>query len=509
MTIKRHLGLRLALETVRTMLVEERHTKIKSLQAARRLIAPSVDNLLQEFNSMLGQIQSAVEQQRQVAKPVEEIKRATDPVSKEFFPPNSHEQREVQTPIKKSVKETKNESEPEVVRDTSIAKNVGSEPSQKEATSETTTVKTASISEEAPQVEQIQQAAPVVKTETSTAQKDTSAAESEPQQQQAPVGQDSEQSPPAEAMHAQASQQMKPKDAALAQKQLHTKQSVQTNSDSTPEQEGLPVVAEQPAGTGAHMGNMAEGGDGSAVPPESKLQSQLTKALNQLGKELQSDVIHAATQATDAVQKIAQSIRNAAETLDPSMKAQGIQPSSSVSATPQGFTKEAERRDTTDRTARNQARVHSPRFMERVEQVMKEAVQSKDGKSLTFKLDSHELGPIKATVSFRDGTLHARLTAETPHSAEMLSERIGELSTALRKLGIEADKITVAVGTEGMQDSFMDDLGTSREGQAKNSYEHSNGKQAGTTVPFLGGFQDEQGLINKEHTVIVEDHWVA
>lgn len=93
------------------------------------------------------------------------------------------------------------------------------------------------------------------------------------------------------------------------------------------------------------------------------------------------------------------------------------------------------------------------KMIERIEQALKEAIRAKDGKSISLRLDPPQLGSVRVEVTFRDGALHARVTAENHQVNQLIRERIHELHAALRKLGLNINDVTVAVGSEAGLDS--------------------------------------------------------
>jgi flagellar hook-length control protein FliK len=136
------------------------------------------------------------------------------------------------------------------------------------------------------------------------------------------------------------------------------------------------------------------------------------------------------------------------------------------------------------------------RTLEKVQEAVKELARSRDGKSISIRLDPPSLGSVKADVTFRDGVLHARLTADNPQVATILRERSHELQQVLRRAGIEADQVSVSVGGEG---NFSDNSNAS-SGETRTARQWvraqahtSDAKQSGIGSPVQQ----------------VADHWVA
>jgi flagellar hook-length control protein FliK len=111
--------------------------------------------------------------------------------------------------------------------------------------------------------------------------------------------------------------------------------------------------------------------------------------------------------------------------------------------------------------------------MERVQKALADAVAAQDGKTISLRLDPPELGQVKVDLSFRGGNLSARIVAESAGVTAMLRERAHELQHTLRKLGIEANNVTVSVGLDNEQGgesktNFNEER--QREGQFESSY---------------------------------------
>ncbi len=143
------------------------------------------------------------------------------------------------------------------------------------------------------------------------------------------------------------------------------------------------------------------------------------------------------------------------------------------------------------------------RTLEKVQQVLKEVSKSKDGKTISVRLDPPSLGALKVDVSYRDNHLHARVVAEAPQVALLLREKAQELQNYLRASGIEADSISVSVGADDASNS-----GGSTSGSDFQNYQSLesrgwdlNSTVSATSLGHLGA--------GKGDAVLVEDHWVA
>lgn len=179
------------------------------------------------------------------------------------------------------------------------------------------------------------------------------------------------------------------------------------------------------------------------------------------------------------------------------------------------FARNAAPRPDDGATARSATRPQIARAMERVDAALKEVAHSKDGKTISVRLDPQHLGEVKVDVSLRDGTLHARIAAESTDVAHALRERAHELVALLRRAGIDADKVTVTVRDGGDQNSELPQFSSngSFTQSGENKREEAHERQESHLV--AGGFENllSPGASPAPQitapTVAPIDHWVA
>jgi flagellar hook-length control protein FliK len=166
--------------------------------------------------------------------------------------------------------------------------------------------------------------------------------------------------------------------------------------------------------------------------------------------------------------------------------------------------------EASSRSARSMTRPQTARMMERVEGALKEAAKSRDGKTISLRLDPADFGRVKVDVSLREGALHARLTPENQQVMVALRENAHELHGALRKLGLDVSSVTVSVSAEKGQD----DAGTGTQMQSGSSFQdernnmpHERGQVAENT--FGNELADWKKVGTPEQATSVVDHWVA
>jgi flagellar hook-length control protein FliK len=149
-------------------------------------------------------------------------------------------------------------------------------------------------------------------------------------------------------------------------------------------------------------------------------------------------------------------------------------------------------------------------MMERIETALKEAARSRDGKTITLRLDPMQLGQVKCDVSMRDGLLHARITPQNPDVVNTVREHSHELQTALRRLGLNVDRVSVQVVSEKDPGSFAQNQGF---------LDGKSFQQDGNNMPGKGGQTPENTFGNEfadvprsgapDAGITPADHWIA
>lgn len=166
--------------------------------------------------------------------------------------------------------------------------------------------------------------------------------------------------------------------------------------------------------------------------------------------------------------------------------------------------------DTGDRSAKQLTRPQLRRMLDRVESTLKEAARSRDGKTISLRLDPVQLGRVKVDVSLREGTLHARITPENQQVLVALREHSHELQSALRKLGLNVDSVTVTVSSETGQElsDFGRELNNGKSFQEERNNMPNDGRQvAENTIGNELAKHDAVGT--KPADLADSDHWVA
>jgi len=143
---------------------------------------------------------------------------------------------------------------------------------------------------------------------------------------------------------------------------------------------------------------------------------------------------------------------------------------------------------------------------ERVEQALKEAVKSKDGKTISFRLDPPSLGKVQVDVSLKDGALHARIVPESQQVGNFLRERSHELVNSLRKLGLNVEKISISINPDQFVPSETGFSGSSNQGEQAEQDRSSSGFSGSSSQDDEEGYEQGQGKAETQNQL---DHWVA
>lgn len=143
------------------------------------------------------------------------------------------------------------------------------------------------------------------------------------------------------------------------------------------------------------------------------------------------------------------------------------------------------------------------RTMEKVEEVLKEAARSRDGRTISVRLDPPSLGHVKIDVSLREGALHARVIAESPQVAALLRERSAELQALLRRLDLQVQHVSVAVHSE---DARNQDLGQSGSQTGGRGDGWRQGSREGDPFGVPNAASGQPIELVKEG---LQDHWIA
>ncbi len=143
--------------------------------------------------------------------------------------------------------------------------------------------------------------------------------------------------------------------------------------------------------------------------------------------------------------------------------------------------------------------------MDRVETALKEAAKSRDGKTISLRLDPPELGSVKIDVTLKDGTLHARLSADSQTVNNLLREYSHDLQLALRKLGIAVDRVTVSINQNAENFDLAQHDNTQNEQSMTNNHEKQKA-HSDLAVQDSSNFIENTSVRTDNN---VDDHWVA
>ncbi len=144
------------------------------------------------------------------------------------------------------------------------------------------------------------------------------------------------------------------------------------------------------------------------------------------------------------------------------------------------------------------------RTMERVDSVLREVARSKDGKTISLRLDPPDLGTVKVDISFREGSLHVRFAAENPQVAMLLRDRSSDVQSTLRKLGLDLEQVSVSVSSDEGGDTQQQAGQQQGEQQLAREWQGEAGQHV--AAAHVAG---ETKISGDARADFAYDHWVA
>jgi flagellar hook-length control protein FliK len=140
------------------------------------------------------------------------------------------------------------------------------------------------------------------------------------------------------------------------------------------------------------------------------------------------------------------------------------------------------------------------RTLKKVEEALKEVAKSRDGKTISLRLDPPSLGSVRVEVSIRDGVLHARLAADSAHVNNLLRDKGAELQQVLRGLGIDVNGVNVSVQDDGSQSQQDGNMFLQQENQFERGAGHETSSSTASAAAVSAAESKSSPLV---------DHWVA
>jgi flagellar hook-length control protein FliK len=85
---------------------------------------------------------------------------------------------------------------------------------------------------------------------------------------------------------------------------------------------------------------------------------------------------------------------------------------------------------------------NTAKIIDKIHELAEEVNRSKDGKSISMRLDPPELGKIKVDIRYDDGQLYARVMADNPEVTEWLRGKEQDIIQYLKKSGVQFEQIS-------------------------------------------------------------------
>ena len=300
----------------------------------------------------------------------------------------------------------------------------------------------------------------------------------------------------------------------------HVSELEEGGAQAQPQVMNAEQVVEQKLGVKSIQENLSEGANNLA----NRIQKQ-NEALTKQGQTLRAENVLGAEGAAPAFSKTTEQLQESGiklmllrqafeslraqrhETNEPKQR----QSTPQVGATGATQENKSVSNEGSARGSKNLSRSTTQRMLERVEASLKEAARSRDGKTISLRLDPAQLGRVKVDVTLRDGALHARLTPENQQVFVALREHSQELQSILRKLGLNVDTVTVTVSSDGSKDNS--EIGREQTGNGKSFQESRNKMPEHTGQLAENTFGSELAELSAAGTPqsngVLRDHWVA
>ena len=300
----------------------------------------------------------------------------------------------------------------------------------------------------------------------------------------------------------------------------HVSELEEGGAQAQPQVMNAEQVVEQKLGVKSVQENLSEGANNLA----NRIQKQ-NEALTKQGQTLRAENVLGAEGAAPAFSKTTEQLQESGiklmllrqafeslraqrhETNEPKQR----QSTPQVGATGATQENKSVSNEGSARGSKNMSRSTTQRMLERVEASLKEAARSRDGKTISLRLDPAQLGRVKVDVTLRDGALHARLTPENQQVFVALREHSQELQSILRKLGLNVDTVTVTVSSDGSKDNS--EIGREQTGNGKSFQESRNKMPEHTGQLAENTFGSELAELSAAGTPqsngVLRDHWVA
>ncbi len=112
--------------------------------------------------------------------------------------------------------------------------------------------------------------------------------------------------------------------------------------------------------------------------------------------------------------------------------------------------------------------IASTRVMERVEEALKAVSKSKDGSTISLRLDPPSLGEVKIDVTMKDGILFARLQADSNDVENLLKNKSLELQQVLQDAGLDVDSINVYIASKDSEEDKNQSSNSNNEDKKEN-----------------------------------------
>lgn len=155
------------------------------------------------------------------------------------------------------------------------------------------------------------------------------------------------------------------------------------------------------------------------------------------------------------------------------------------------------------------------KILRQVQDLLKRAAQTRDGNSVSVRVDPPELGMVTVKVTQRDSQIYARIIPDSPEVEHVLRTRVQEVTQVLIAAGLKAEQVHIAIGRERSAGETFSVPGYSTgNGQTGNSGQQSGQQSNGSGERSslrgtLGGSAGSNGNTRMDTPSALEAGWVA
>lgn len=137
------------------------------------------------------------------------------------------------------------------------------------------------------------------------------------------------------------------------------------------------------------------------------------------------------------------------------------------------------------------------KMLQEMKEMLKKAALSRDGNTISVRVEPQELGKMSVRIQHRDGEIHARIIPESAEVEQLLRDNAQEMTQALASAGVRADQVQLSIGRErihsesfrfaqnqgGLENQRSNEQGGSHSDRGERAHNGTQGFGADTPSP--------------------------